>query len=84
MAVLDSMLFNMARESIGMDIDPLIASVPLPGRQPHHVLIVDVPTLIYDPVSKMLRTRAHELGGSFSLFVIPIPNELNAYMMSDA
>lgn len=81
MTVLDSMLFNMHRESIPMDIDPLIASVPLPGRQPHHVLIVDVPTLIFDPVYSALRTRAHELGGRFSLFVIPIPNELNAYMM---
>ena len=50
MAVLDSMLFNLDRENIDMDIDPLIASVPLPGHQPHHVLIVDVPMLISDPV----------------------------------
>ena len=84
MTVLDSMLFNLHREGITMNIDPLIASVPLPGRQPHHVLIIDVPTLIFDPVCSALRTGAHGLGGSFSMFFIPIPNELNTYMMCDA
>ena len=74
--------------------DPIIASIPMAAAAKQfeftcspdasqcvsQVLLMDVPTLLVDHVIKPLKTKAEELGGVYSLFYIPISDELISYM----